>query len=242
MDDIIDINTLFGPMPLTSVDLPVDALVELMQKHSVGTACTLSTLGLLLDSGVGNSVTKATCAEHPHLRPVATLNPTAFFGDADPLLRLLEDGFCMVRYFPATQGWPINFAPFRALLRRLDETRLASMIEIAAPGEITALSAELEGHPLPVILEGVDARSLAEAIAVLRHHNNWYLETSRLLAPGNIKLVVDTLGSERLLFGSRAPSHPLASGLKTLEYAGLNSEALNAITHANARRVLHLGQ
>jgi hypothetical protein len=242
MDEIIDINTLFGPMPLTSVDLPVDALIELMQKHNVGTACTLSTLGLLLDPGVGNSVTQVTCAEHSQLRPVATLNPMAFFGDAEPLLHLLTGKFCLLRFFPVTQGWPVNFSPFRALLRRLDEARLPSMIEIAAPGEITALSAELEDHPLPVILEGVNTQTLAEAIAVLRHHNNWYLETSRLLAPGNIKLVVDTLGAERLLFGSRAPSHPLASGLNTLQYAGLAPDVLNTILHANARRVLHLGQ
>jgi len=242
MDEIIDVNTLFGPMPLTSVDLPVDALIELMEKHNIGTACTLSTLGLLLDPGVGNSVTQATCAEHSQLLPVATLNPTAFFGNAEPPRHLLDGNFSLLRFFPTTQGWPVHFAPFRALLRCLDETGLAAMIEVAKPGEITALSGELEGHPLPVILEGVNTQTLAEAVTVLRRHDNWYLETSRLLAPGNIKLVVDTLGPERLLFGSRAPSHPVASGLKTLQYAGLGSEALNMILHANAHRALHLGQ
>jgi predicted TIM-barrel fold metal-dependent hydrolase len=242
MDNIIDINALFGPMPSTSADMPVESLVELMEKHSVGVACALSTLGILLDPSVGNSVTRATCAEHSSLRPVATLNPMAFLGDAEPLLRLAKEGFCMLRFFPTTQGWPIDFAPFRALLHRMEETRLPSMIEIDQPGEITTLSRELEGHLLPVILDGVDSNTLAEAIAVLRRHNNWYLETSCLLAPGNIKTVVDTIGAERLLFGSRAPSHPIASVLKTLEYAGLHSDVLNTILHANARRVLHLGQ
>jgi predicted TIM-barrel fold metal-dependent hydrolase len=242
MDDIIDINTLFGPMPVTSADLPVETLLELMQKHSIGSACVLSTLGILLDPGVGNSVTRATCAENDNLRPVATLNPMAYFGDAEPFLRLPQEGFCLLRFFPATQGWPVDFAPFRALLRRLDETRLPSMIEIGAPGQITTLARELEEHTLPVILEGVASETLAEAVAVLRHRNNWYLETSRLLAPGNIKMVVDTVGPERLLFGSRAPSYPVAGVLKTLQYAGLQSDVLQIILHANARRILHLGQ
>src|SRR5579871_1862983 len=241
MDDIIDINTLFGPMPLTSADLPVESLIELMERHSVGTACVLSTLGILLDPGVGNSVTRATCTEYDNLRPVATLNPMGFFGDADALLRLPKEGFCLLRFFPSTQGWPVDFAPFRALLKRLDETRLPSMIEIDTPGQITTLSRELEGHPLPIILDGVDSNTLAEAVTVLRHHNNWYLETSRLLAPGNIKTVVNTLGPERLMFGSRAPAHPIAGVLRTLEYAGLHSDVINAILRANARRVLHLG-
>jgi hypothetical protein len=242
MDEIIDINTLFGPIPTTSADMPVEELVALMQKHRVGAACTLSTLGLLLDAGVGNSVTRATCAEHKALRPVATLNPTAFFGDATPLLRLRAEGFVMLRFFPTAQGWPVNYAPFRALLRRLDEMRLPNMIEIQATGEITTLATELEGNLLPLILEGVTTHTLAEAIAVLRQRTNWYLETSRLLAPGQIKLVVDTLGAERLLFGSRAPSNAIASGLGTLQHAGLAPDAYNLILHGNAHRILHLGQ
>ena len=91
MDDIIDINTLFGPLPVASSDLSVDTLLQLMQKHKVGTACILSTLGLLLDPTVGNAATRAACGEHPELLPIATLNPTMYFGDSEPILRLKAD-------------------------------------------------------------------------------------------------------------------------------------------------------
>src|SRR5258708_27397112 len=103
MDDIIDINTLFGPLPVASSDLSVDTLLQLMQKHKVGTACILSTLGLLLDPTVGNAATRAACGEHPELLPIATLNPTMYFGDSEPILRLKADKFCMVRFFPGDQ-------------------------------------------------------------------------------------------------------------------------------------------
>src|SRR5437660_10889801 len=115
MDDIVDVNTLFGPLPVASTDLTVDTLVTLMSKHQVGAACTLSTLGLLLDPTVGNAATRAACTEHDELLPVATMNPTMYFGDTAALLRLQTEGFCMLRFFPGEQGWPIDFAPFREI-------------------------------------------------------------------------------------------------------------------------------
>src|SRR5438105_5908305 len=106
MDEIVDVNTLFGPLPVASADLSVDALTSLMQPHHIGTAFTLSTLGLLLDPTVGNAATRAACSEHSELLPVATLNPTMYFGDTASVLRLASDGFRLVRFFPAAQGWP----------------------------------------------------------------------------------------------------------------------------------------
>lgn len=240
MDDIVDINTLFGPLPIASTDLAVDALLALMQKHKVQAACTLSTLGLLLDPTVGNAATRAACEEHPELLPVATLNPTMYFGDTEPLLRLAGDGFRLLRFFPGRQGWPIEFAPFRALLRCLDEAALPIMVDIETTGMISALAGLLETYPAPVILMGVNVETLAEAIAVMRQRENWHVETSRLLAPGAIQTVVETVGVGRLLLGTGAPSRPIASALQTLQHAGLSDADRKQVCAANARRILHL--
>jgi hypothetical protein len=240
MEEIIDINTVFGPLPAASTDLPVDSLRTLMQKHAVRSACTLSTLGLLLDPTVGNVATRAACVEHSELLPVATLNPVLYFGDTAPVLRLREEGFRLLRFFPTQQGWPIDFAPFRALLRCLDETRLPVMIDGEAPGMITALTGLLDTYPAPVILARVNVETLAEAVAAVRHYANWHIETSRLLAPGAIQLVADTVGAARLLFGTGAPSRPIASALHTLQHAGLSDADRSLVLSANARRVLNI--
>ncbi len=239
MDDIVDINTLFGPLPIGSSDLTVDDLRALMRKHHVGAACTLSTLGLLLDTTIGNAATRAACGEHPELLPVATVNPTMFFGDTEALLRQQADGFCMLRFFPTAQGWPLDYAPFRALLESLRPTGLPVMVNVEQPGEITALTRVLEGYPSPVILSGVDVMTLAEAVAALRLFANWHIEISRLLAPGNIQLVAATVGAARLLFGTGAPSHPIASVLNTLRHAEISEEDRRQILGANARRLLN---
>jgi hypothetical protein len=182
MDEIVDINTLFGPMPFASADLTVDALLALMQKHGVGKACVLSTLGVLLDATGGNGATRAAVAEHSTLLPVATFNPIAFFGDSAPLQNLRADGFCMVRFFPHEQNWPVAFAPFSSLLEALKPTRMPVMIGVRSVGEITALQEILGSYSAPVVLSGVDYALLAEAIAALKRFEHWHLEISHLRA------------------------------------------------------------
>src|ERR687884_451931 len=115
MDEIVDINTLFGPWPAAASDLSVEDLAGLMHRHGVGTCCTLSTVGLLLDHQAGNAATRAACAENPRLAPVATINPQCYFGGDAGLARLRADGFKLARFFPGLQGWDVDYAPFIAL-------------------------------------------------------------------------------------------------------------------------------
>lgn len=240
MDEIIDLNTLFGPLPSASSDLPVDALLALMQKHAVRAACTLSTLGVLLDPAVGNAATRAACADHPELLPTATLNPTAFFGDPAQVNALKSDGFRLVRFFPAMQGWPVEYAPFRALLASLRGTNLPVMVQVEQRGDVTRLEALVGDYPAPVVLAGAGIELLAEAVAGLRTHAHWHVSLSNLLSVGAVKAVADAVGPERLLFGTSAPAHPVAAALNAVRLAGLSPEGRALVLGGNARRVLSL--
>ena len=238
MPNIIDINTLFGPLPIASADLAADALLDLLTRHEIGAAYALSTLGLLLDPQIGNASTRAACSENPLLRPVATLDPTLYFGDESSVQRLKAEGFAFVRFFPHSQKWPIEYAPFQALCRVLDAMQMPIMIDLEAMGIVSQLSRVLKDHAAPVIITGTDAHLLAETLAVLRERTNWYAEISRLLSPGAIRLIADSVGPGRLLFGSGAPFTPPASALNALQYAGLSLEAQEDILGGNAARLL----
>ncbi len=239
MDEIVDINTLFGPLPSASADLSVDALLALMQKHRVGTACTLSTLGLLLDPNIGNAATRAACTEHAELLPVATLNPTFYFGDTDSLARLKTEGFRLARFFPHAQGWPLDYAPFAALVGQAQSANLPIMVSARECGDITVLLRVLASVETPVVLSNVSPDLLPEAMLALRQRANWHLEISRLLAPGCLKTLADNAGADRLLFGTGAPSQPIASALQTLQFAGLPDTAKSQVLAGNARRLLN---
>src|SRR5918911_145496 len=112
MDDIVDVNTLFGPLPAAATDLSVEDLAALMRRHGVRACCTLSTVGLLLDHNSGNAATRAACSENPSLVPVATINPQSYFGGNGGQTRFREDGFKLARFFPGLQGWDAVYAPF----------------------------------------------------------------------------------------------------------------------------------
>ncbi len=144
-----------------------------------------------------------------------------------------------MRFFPAAQRWPVNLLAFADLARVLASTGLPIMVHVETPGEITALASVLGDYPAAVILSNVDAPLLAEAVSALRLFAQWHVETSRLLAPGNIKLIADTVGAERVLFGTGAPSRPMASAINTLRFAGLTDRARSQILSENALRVLN---
>jgi predicted TIM-barrel fold metal-dependent hydrolase len=238
MDGIIDVNTMFGPMPSAASDLSVDELGALMQKHSLLACCTLSTIGVLLDHHAGNAATRAACAENPSLLPVATFNPQTFFGPEETVERLRQEGFKMVRFFPGLQGWKVDYAPFMALTNILETRPIPLMVDITLPGMATRLVRTIGHLPGPLILAGIGEQTLAEAIALMRINAHVYLETSELLSTGAITHVVECVGAERVLFGSGAPTRPVASGLAVLEHAGLTDSQRIHILVENARRLL----
>lgn len=234
--EIVDVNTQFGPLPMASSDLAVDDLLGLMQKYQVQAAYTLSTLGLLLDPTAGNSATKAACGEHPKLFPIATLNPLMYFGD-DSVIAGIVGEYCMVRFAPQMQGYPLDFAPLGELVTAVAAS-LPVMIDVQKPGDITALERLIGDVAKPLILEGVHATLLAETVSALKRHPQWYVETSALLIPGAIKMLAETIGAERILLGTNAPLQPLAGAIQTVRLSGVTEQALTQILGANARRIL----
>lgn len=237
MESIIDVNTLFGPLPAASVDLTVEELLDLMTAGGVESACTLSTLGLLLDANVGNAATRAACSEYSQLIPVATLNPTTFFGDDAAIQRATQDGFKVVRFFPHVQGWPIDYQPFASVLEILAGTGIPVMVSISSAGQMTTMENIGGGYPT-VIFTGVDSAHLPEAISVVRRRPGWMLDSSKLVAIGSVKLVVDSVGPEALLFGTGAPAQSLSAALQVIDHSGITAQQRELVLCGNAQRII----
>ena len=238
MAEIIDVNTLFGPLPHASSDLNVEALLALMSQNGVTHALTLSTLGMLLDPNVGNAVTRAACQEVSQLLPVATIDPSQFFGDTRFTQQLVSEGYVMVRFFPLDQDWSPSCLPFAEVTKALASTRLPIMVSAERPGNITTLVESLKDYPNPVILSGVSIDSLSELLPALRRYPNWCVETSRLLSMGTLSLIAQTVGAERLLLGTTAPFRSISGAIQTIRYSGLNETEVMQVLGGNAQRLL----
>jgi predicted TIM-barrel fold metal-dependent hydrolase len=241
--EITDVNTLFGAYPSQHPDSNAASLVATMQEHRIDYCLTLSTYGLFHHDLEGNAETMRACRSHDHLIPVATLNPSRYWGQLGLLEGVTEEAFEMFRFFPQAQGWPLDFAPFAEVLHRLAALpKMPIMVSVRQPGDITQLARLVADYPHPIVLEGVTERTLAEALVVLRGNERLYLETHALAVPGALVLVRDTVGVGRILFGSDAPGMSLGAALRYILGSGLTQEEQSAVLGGNAQAIWQAGE
>ena len=73
---------------------------------------------------------------------------------------------------------------------------------------------------------------------MLKSLPNLSIEISRLLIPDGVNTLIDAIGFERVMFGSRFPDSPMAPMLYSLHRSGLSDEELRAICSGNLERLL----
>ncbi|MDA4116665.1 MAG: amidohydrolase family protein [Thaumarchaeota archaeon] len=76
------------------------------------------------------------------------------------------------------------------------------------------------------------------AINTAKKHDNIILETSGVSMHSKIKEAVETVGEERVVFGSDYPFHDYSVELQKVEVAGLTANQRELVLYANARRLL----
>ncbi|HEX8552036.1 MAG TPA: amidohydrolase family protein [Abditibacteriaceae bacterium] len=238
---ILDGCTLFGPWPQHPADLAVETLAAVMARNGVVRSLALSTTGIWHDYRQGNEETVAACRANPQqLFPVATLDPRAYpeaLGEADARA---AQGVRLFRFFPERQCWPLRFAPFRELLQRCDALKVPVAVTTSRVGDVTELAEAVAFTQSPLLLAGVNAVNLGEAIAVMRSDAKFYLETTALLQPGALEAVRDGVpnGIERLVFASYSPLRYLSAALHPILYSTLSDEEKTLVLSGNLKRLL----
>lgn len=236
--EIIDSNTVFGPWPQMRADMSVERLVQALKNHGVSQSLAISTVGALHSHGDGNAETLRVCKDHPMLLPVATVDPRGYFGPAGTLAKLVEQGFRMFRFFPMLQEWRLDHAAFCDILDELESLNVPVMMQARETGYPTALVKSLNGHKANFILEGICFENMAEAVSVMRKHDNVHIDTRELRVPGALRFVVDQIGADRVIFGSGCLRSSLASCLRYVTESDLPDDAKAMILAGNIKRLL----
>jgi hypothetical protein len=151
--------------------------------------------------------------------------------------------FCL---FPATQNWPVRWLPFTQILKELvaEGVKVPLLFEATRPGDTTALFEALASvdWQTPAILVGLNDATLSEAVAAARRDARLHLATDGLTGIGQLALVAELAGIERLVFGSGAIArNALPSALAVVRASGLDAAAQSQIFSQNARRLLAMG-
>jgi len=232
---VLDLFTLFGPLPPRGAEPGVVPLQALLTKHGVAGGVTLSTRALYHNAHAGNRETQALCAEAGGtLLPAALLDPRL----ADPLATV--GNARLLCFLPATQGWPLPFAPVADLFTEISGSRTPVWIEAARLGDATQIAEAVKAANMTqsVILGGVTGATLSEAVSVARKHTNLMLATNGLQGVGEIALAVKTLGAERVVFASGVPHRALGATLALHRHSGLTPEQENLVMGGNTKKLM----
>ena len=237
----LDGCTFFGPWPQHPAELAVETLLAGMAKNGVARSLVTSTTGIFHDYRQGNQETVAAYRAHPQqLIPVITLDPRAYPECVEEAELRAQEGFRLFRFFPDRQGWPLRFAPFRELLQVCDNLKVLVAVTTSRPGDITELAEAVAFTQSPLLLAGVNAGNLGEALAVMKNDPKFYLETTALLQAGALERVREVVpnGIDQLVFSSYAPLRYLATSLNPVMHSTLDDAAKTAVLSGNLKRLL----
>ncbi|MGE3327758.1 MAG: amidohydrolase family protein [Acidimicrobiia bacterium] len=168
----------------------------------------------------------------------------------DEIQRLSDAGAIGFAYHPRLQGVPADDPWIRRQLELLAELDMVvffhSYAESAfeSPTLLTRAFRGLDDLRI-VVLDGMSSYvHTYQCIALAEQHPNIVFDTAMIWGPMALEQFLDTLGSQRLVFGSNLYSNAGAPGFCTpaalRAFPALDAEALQAVLHDNLARTLRL--
>ena len=237
---IVDANTMVGVHPTHRLDMSIERLVREMDRHKIAASLTLSAIGVFDSYAVGNAATLSAAKANNRLVPIATVNPKNYFGSAADMQAVRSQGFRIVKFYPAEQGWAIDSAAFGEILKQLAPLKMPLMVDAPNPGEPSAIGCMAADYPAPVILCSVSLDTLAEALAVMTERQNIMLETHDIHVPGALAMVAGRVSADRIVFGSGAPRLSIASSLHYVLSSELSDDDEGRVLGGNIKRILEV--
>jgi predicted TIM-barrel fold metal-dependent hydrolase len=242
---IIDINARFGSYPSRYKTTSVDDLIADSQAHDVSITCALSTTGVFFSDEEGNSETLEAYGRYSNnLAPIATINPRTCLKPLGMVDSIKKLGFKAVRFFPTVQDWPIDFAPMREILACMGSANLSAIVGCAKHGDSTAIAELVNKHyassNASVILEGITVETFVEAVSAMRLCKNLGVETHSLHFPDGLTLIRDSMGADRIFFGSGASAQSIGAAISYVSQSQLSDSDKEKVLGGNAFALLGL--
>jgi predicted TIM-barrel fold metal-dependent hydrolase len=239
---IVDSNVLYGFWPRRRLDASLEAVSAAAAAAGITELVLCSIRGVFHDVARANDETVAVCRANHRYAPAAAINPLCWFDSHREIDRMESAGVRVFRFFPEYQGWDYRLRPFTALLRRVREAggvaitsaRLGGHLEA---GAVSQLLRALEDSGAACILTGVYYGNLGEVLDAATAYPNLFVETHLLNGPDSLDVVAAEVGAGRLIYGSGAPLHYVASSLLPLRHCALEASAKQDVAWRNLSRV-----
>jgi predicted TIM-barrel fold metal-dependent hydrolase len=229
--------------PYTWLEGPVDAaqLLGVMDRYAIDRAIVMAPT----EQFPKNEVLAAAIRGQPRLLSFAVVNP---FDADDGVVELKRAvtawGMRGLKLMPLRHGYEIDGDAALPLMTAAAELGIAVSIHSGAaqfclPWQIARLARRFP--TVPVIMDHMGWRYYVDgAIDVALEQPNIYLETALVGMPGYIRMAVDKLGPERVIYGSDYPTGHPSSMLANIDAANLKPADKALVLGGNLARVLRL--
>jgi len=191
----------------------------------------------------GNQAMDMVAAEYPFFSSVWAVLPnhTGEFYDADVLENMLEQNHVeMVRMFPRyefhgfsmddwSMGEVLTMLERRGTIVLLDQEQISANI----------LHRLCCNHPkLKVIITNMNFRNSRDMMALMRHHDHLYMESSGMKMFGLLQTFCEQVGADRIVFGSNLGTFSVGSAVCLVTYALISAKEKEQIAHASLEAIL----
>ena len=256
---ILDMHVLLGRWPFAPLQYDtVEGVLELMDRAGIDKAVATSLNSVFYyDCEIGNREVGQACAQHPdRLIPFAVLNPH---------LMLWREHLheCVEAYGAKGIKLHPDYHKYSLLGDRAAEV-MAEAHTLGLPVYVQTSLLDIRHHPGYCLVPEVPIREVAQAVerylenifivAGAKHFrtravelfdaagsDNFYIVTDGLGGPfDGIGELAETIGSGRLLFGTRAPLLYAEAARVVVEQSDLSEEDRKGIFGENAARLLGL--
>ena len=159
-------------------------------------------------------------------------DPASFANDVK------ERGVRSVRMFPVLHQYPFQEWVVGPWLDWLSAERVPLWIPAEQVEPSMLHDVMKERRDLSLVLSEVHYRHVSWALPLLRSLPNASIEISRFYIADLIPRLIDAVGDQRILYGSRFPDSPMAPHLYNLHRSDLSEASLTSICSGNLDRLL----
>ena len=252
--NFFDINTALGHWPFQQLPYEtVDALEERLKKYGVTGALAVNTHGLFYrDVHNANIELAQWISGNKFFIGCASINPAYPQWEKDLRICVEQFGFRAVRLTPLYH----NYDPDGELMDEAVGAAEALGIAVLIPQRIMDVRQrhhmDVGNIVLPQTVFAIARRHpecrivctetliVDEDLPVIEPLKNLYVETSRQLTcfTGIFRRIVDTIGAERVIFGSGAPFKEVLPSVIKIMDTGFSPDEFNKIASENAAKLL----
>ena len=238
---MIDANCYYGHWPNQSPRLVCEEDLKPLRSLGIKRFCLCATTSLFRNAQAGNEEVIEFAERTSGVIPVAVIgdDPQA----ADDVEQLIDRG---VRLFRGPARPVARPSAFAKSVERISDAACGLILQYGydpfTPYDLSWhqwIRAVAKDHPrLHVILVGLNYPQMAGILDLIESYENTYLEISHFQVCDGIRLLCDSVGAGRLVFGTDCPRFAPECAVLKLDRADIDTASRQAIAAENLYAIL----